>query len=81
MLRTAVIADYVTKDWTIDEIVFRIHGVIAMLHTAVGHSCSVCYESFLSVSENWDYDNWPNDEEWAADNDVDWDEIEDRRID
>jgi hypothetical protein len=40
MLRTAVIADYVTKDWTIDEIVFRIHGVIAMLHTAVGHSCS-----------------------------------------
>jgi hypothetical protein len=82
------LTSYVNADVFIEEIVWRMLDIGAKLKTVLGHSWSVLYGANKEDMEELereayvDYIREPgmDDAEWAAENDVDWEEVEDRRM-
>jgi hypothetical protein len=79
--------EYVDPEVTIDEIVHRLLDAIQMLDSTIQRSWSVIGESLPPLSEYWDWDDehacrdeFLSEVEWADEEDVDWDEIADRRM-
>jgi hypothetical protein len=82
------LASYVSADMFIDEIVWRMLDIEGKLQTNFGRSwsalCGADEEDMVELEQEAyeDYIREPgmDDVEWAAENDVDWDEVEDRRM-
>jgi hypothetical protein len=81
-------ADYVTTDMFVDEIVWRLLDIEVMLRKAAGRSWSTycgaeesdLEELGLKAYLDYHRPEGQTDVEWAAENGVDWDEVEDRRM-
>jgi hypothetical protein len=82
------LADYATTDMFIDEIVCRLLDIEDVLGKAVGCSWSAycgadesdMEELELEAYLDYHHPEGQTDAEWAVENDVDWDEVEDRRM-
>jgi hypothetical protein len=82
------LASYVSADMFIDEIVWRMLDIEGKLQTNLGRSwsvlCDADEEDMVELEQEAyeDYIREPgmDDVEWAAENVVDWDEVEDRRM-
>jgi hypothetical protein len=82
------LASYVTTDVFIKEIVWRMLDIDMKLETVLGRSWSVLCgtdEEDMEELEQKVYADYicepgMDDAEWATENDVDWEEVEDRRM-
>jgi hypothetical protein len=82
------LTDYVTADVLMDEIVWCLLNIEDVLGKAAGRSWSTYCGAELSDMEELELEAYldyhcPEGQtggEWAAENDVDWDEVEDRRM-